>query len=74
MLDSDTLLEFTAQDRCDGCGAQAYTIARREDMPSELLFCLHHRREVYDNLLDEGWTVIDDYEAISRLADHEVLV
>lgn len=71
MLDMDNpLLEFTAHDRCDRCGAQAYTIASREDMPSDLLFCLHHRKANYNALLEDGWEVIDDYEAISRLADN----
>lgn len=63
------LIEFTAEDRCDRCGAQAYTLAKHDQF-GELMFCLHHRREHYDNLLDEGWEVVDDYEAMSRLADN----
>lgn len=62
-------IDFTAEDRCDRCGAQAYTLARHEDF-GELMFCLHHRRENVDILLDEGWEIIDDYEAMSRLADN----
>ena len=68
------LIEFSAFDRCDRCGAQAYTLARRADVNTDLLFCLHHRREHFDNLIDEGWEVIDDYEAMSRLADGEGIV
>lgn len=63
------LIELTANDRCDRCGAQAYTLSRH-DAFGELLWCLHHRKEVVDNLLDEGWEIVDDYEAISRLADN----
>lgn len=72
MLDTDNAcVVFTAHDRCDGCGAQAYTLAQRDDMPSELLFCLHHCRAVEETLLLSGWTIIYDYEAISQLADNE---
>lgn len=61
------LIEFNAHDRCDRCGAQAYTLASHEDF-GELMFCLHHRKRHSDSLLDEGWTIVDDYEALSRLA------
>ena len=72
MLDENNpCVTFSAQDRCDRCGAQAYSLAQREDLASELLFCLHHRKSNYDRLLSDGWTIIDDYEAISRLADNE---
>lgn len=63
------LIEFTAEDSCDRCNAQAYTLAKHEQH-GELMFCLHHRRAFVDSLLDEGWEVIDDYEAMSRLADN----
>lgn len=70
MIDTDLpLIEFTALDRCDRCGAQAYTMAQRKDMPAELLFCLHHSKEYRNPLMDEGWTVVDDYEAIQRLTN-----
>lgn len=70
MVDNETpLIEFTAEDRCDRCRARAYTLARHEDF-GELMFCLHHRREHADIMLDEGWEIIDDYEAMSRLADN----
>lgn len=67
MVDDELpLIEFTADDRCDRCGAQAYTLARHEDF-GELMFCLHHRKETVDTLMDTGWLVIDDYEAIERI-------
>lgn len=70
MVDTkNPVLVFTAEDRCDACGAQAYTLARHEDRPTELLFCLHHRKRVEDKLLDEGWELIDDTVAIENLVD-----
>lgn len=74
MLDfNNPILEFTAHDRCDRCGSQAYSLAKHDEMSTDLLFCLHHRKQHVDALLDDGWEVIDDYEAISRLADnHQV--
>lgn len=70
MLDNEMpLIDFTAEDRCDRCGAQAYTLAKNENC-GELLFCLHHRRQHVNALLDEGWEIVDDYEAMSRLADN----
>lgn len=72
MLDTEyPIIVFTAHDRCDACGAQAYTQAEREDMPAALLFCLHHRKRHIDALEQDGWTIVDDYEAISRLADNQ---
>lgn len=62
------VVEFSAQDRCDRCGAQAYALARNDFLNvSELLFCAHHLREHYDMLLDEGWAVIEDFEGLDRL-------
>lgn len=68
MLDilDNPVIEFTAHDRCDRCGAQAYTMATKEGC-SELLFCLHHRNEHYDALLDQDWKVIDDAAALENL-------
>lgn len=71
MLDLETaVLEFTAHDRCDQCGAQAYSLARKDEAPSDLLFCIHHRKKHYETLIDEGWEVVDDYEALMRLTGH----
>lgn len=70
MLDVDLpTVSFDANDRCDRCGAQAYTMAVRDDVAAELLFCVHHRRENSDRLEEDGWTIIDDYEAYRDLAD-----
>jgi len=67
MIDFDNpVIAFTALDRCDGCGAQAYSVAQKEGH-ADLLFCAHHRREHYATLLDEGWSVTDDYEGIESL-------
>lgn len=66
---NDPVLVFTAVDRCDRCGAQAYTLAHHEDFPGELLFCLHHQREVERKLLEDGWELISDTAAIEDLVD-----
>lgn len=66
MIDNDLpVIEFTAEDRCDSCQAQAYAVAMKEGLT--LLFCVHHRKKNYDVLLDEGWTVIDDVDGLERL-------
>lgn len=66
------LIEFTAHDRCDRCQAQALSLAYHFEH-GELMFCLHHRKEHAQNMLDEGWTIIDDYEAIERLSTNQYL-
>lgn len=68
MVDTELpMIEFTANDRCDRCGARAITICQHDEY-GELLFCGHHRREHAQNLIDEGWTIVDDYEEMERLA------
>lgn len=59
------VISFTALDRCDRCGAQA--LARAEKAGRDLLFCNHHLRKNYDVLLDGGWEIVEDYEAIQNL-------
>lgn len=67
MIDNDLpVIDFTAEDRCDSCGAQAYAVAMKEGC-ADLLFCVHHRRKNYDALLDKGWMVIDDVAGLERL-------
>lgn len=67
MIDTELpMIEFSALDRCDQCGAQAYAVAQ-QDGKADLLFCIHHRRAHYQALLETGWTVTDDYEAIENL-------
>lgn len=69
MLDLDNpVIEFTALDRCDRCGSQAYSVAQKQGH-SDLLFCAHHRKRNYDGLLDDGWIVIDDTLGLERLTD-----
>lgn len=57
---NDPVLVFTAHDRCDGCGAQAYALASRDDVPAELLFCGHHLREHGERLMLDDWTIVGD--------------
>ncbi|MBA2445943.1 MAG: hypothetical protein H0V49_11525 [Nocardioidaceae bacterium] len=51
--------QFTALDRCDRCGAQAYV---RVELLSggELLFCAHHAREHADKLQAVASSIHDD--------------
>lgn len=51
--------QFTALDRCDRCGAQAYV---RVELASggELLFCAHHAREHSDKLQQVASTIHDE--------------
>lgn len=59
------LISLTAQDRCDRCIGQAYSIARKEGF-DDLLFCNHHLREHRDALLAQGFEVIEDLTARER--------
>jgi len=56
--------QFTALDRCDRCGAQAYV---RVELVSggELLFCAHHAREHADKLQQVAASIHDDSERLS---------
>lgn len=53
---------LTAQDRCDGCGAQAI---KRVELKSgdELLFCNHHYNKSSDNLEKAEARVVFDSDA-----------
>lgn len=62
-------VEFTAQDRCDRCGAQAYAAYYKDEL--ELQFCLHHAKQHNLALEVSGWMVSYDYAAIERLVDSE---
>lgn len=73
MIDEDfPLLEFTANDRCDGCGAQALVLATHAEH-TDLLFCRHHYKASRDHLMDEGWALIEDYEAMSQYEEPAVV-
>jgi hypothetical protein len=51
--------KFTAFDRCDRCGAQAYV---RVELATggELLFCAHHARKHADKLQQVATIIQDD--------------
>ena len=55
---------FTALDRCDRCGAQAYV---RVELTSggELLFCAHHAREHNDKLQQVAAAIHDETGKLS---------
>ena len=63
----DEMVSFTALDRCDRCGAQAYAQADKPGQPSALLFCDHHSRKFKDSLLSQGWAVTWDEEKRKEL-------
>ena len=70
MIDADhPVIELTALDRCDGCGAQAVMVAKHSELNAELLFCDHHRREknCEYKLLDAGWELTHDYIILEKL-------
>jgi hypothetical protein len=62
-------IEFTANDRCDRCGAQAYAAYRKEAY--ELLFCLHHAKQHNLALEVDDWQPFYDIAAIERLIEPE---
>jgi hypothetical protein len=75
MLDTETpVLLFSDFDRCDGCSQRAYSLARKPDQPAELLFCIHHMKLSMNNLLDEGWEIINDMTGLFELAGNENIV
>ncbi len=51
--------QFTALDRCDRCGAQAY-VRVELSAGGELLFCAHHAREHADKLQQVAAAIQDD--------------
>lgn len=74
MIDMEyPMVVFTAHDRCDRCGSQAYTQATLEVEKGknlELLFCLHHAKRYNDKLQIEGFTITHDIGAINKLVDN----
>lgn len=50
-------MSFTNQDRCDRCGAQAYSRFNKDSL--ELIFCAHHARESFDNLIIQGFMLVE---------------
>jgi len=51
--------KFTALDRCDRCGAQAYVRVKLAS-GRELMFCAHHAREHADKLHQVASTIHDE--------------
>jgi hypothetical protein len=58
--------KFTALDRCDRCGAQAYV---RVELASggDLLFCAHHAREHSEKLQQIASAIHDETGTLSQL-------
>lgn len=57
--------KFTALDRCDRCGAQAYVRVKLAS-GGELLFCAHHAREHSDKLQQVASTIHDETERLAK--------
>lgn len=59
---------FTARDRCDRCGAQAYVgVLLSEDNEAALLFCGHHARSTLPALLAlNPFEIRDDIALLSN--------
>ena len=55
---------FTATDRCDRCGAQAFMRAVLSS--GDLLFCAHHGRAYGDALAAKALVVEDASETINK--------
>ncbi len=61
------LVEFSATDRCDRCGAKAHHLARKPGF-SDLLFCGHHIRRLTESLLDKNWNIISDSVGVAAVS------
>jgi hypothetical protein len=56
--------DFTALDRCDRCGAQAFVRALLTT--GDLLFCAHHGRQYGDVLAATAMLIEDGSESINK--------
>jgi hypothetical protein len=76
MIDADRpVIEFTADDRCDRCGAQAMVLAQNSATGGEFLFCGHHIRENQTALRAAGYELtVDGYQAEQAGYTEAVLV
>lgn len=61
-IQTNSSRQLNAHDRCDRCGAQAY-IRAVLSAGGELLFCVHHSRQVKDALQPQT-QVWDDQSAL----------
>lgn len=53
------MLNLTAQDRCDRCGARAAYVATKPGL-ADLMFCGHHYRAHKDKLIEQYWLIETD--------------
>lgn len=58
--------KFTALDRCDRCPGQARLEATSSSSGHRLLFCLHHATRFEDRLVEAGFVLHDEREALYR--------
>jgi len=64
---------FTANDRCDSCGAQAYVCVT--GLSGELMFCGHHYNKImndqegYKKMMGFMISVIDNRSALEKKPD-----
>ncbi|QJC21684.1 DUF7455 domain-containing protein [Arcanobacterium buesumense] len=64
LIEETTRTTFTAADRCDACGAQAYV---RVDMAAgSLMFCAHHARKYNAKLSEVALSIVDESEKVAR--------
>lgn len=76
MIDVDRpVIELTAADRCDRCGAQAIVLAQNSETGSEFVFCAHHIKENKDGLRAAGYFLtLDGYQAQQAGYDEELIL
>lgn len=55
---------LTGLDRCDRCNAQAYMIAMKGKQ--ELLFCAHHGTKHLSALVEAGFDIHDERDALKN--------
>lgn len=58
-ITEDLPATLNATDRCERCGAQAYTLFVHPEF-GRLLFCAHHHRVHAAALLDQGFRLVLD--------------
>lgn len=63
-MDRISDLGISALFRCDGCGAQAFAAATRDN--SLLLFCGHHSKKHLAALERDGWDLHDRTHLINE--------
>jgi hypothetical protein len=69
----ETVKDFTANDRCDRCGSQAYHLATHLN-GTDLLFCAHHLTKHHDKLLKDGFTIESDITGLESIGFSPVSV